>query len=942
MITRILFAMLVAWGSASGQVVGALDFTVRASLEGEFADVAVGPEGRIYLLDGRGESVIVYSGDLQRSLAVYDLKKSAAKIGRVVAMAVAADGAFWVADEDGALTRFDPLGMAADQLRFPGKGAYALGRPSAMTITTDGALVVADRLRKAVVILGGDGVVRAYVRGADSRGVTFGDPIDVVVDRTGYLYVVDGSGGGVCRIDPWGVLRHRWPVSSSGPAPLQAPQCAASDDAGLLFVADAQGRCVVIADTSTAAIFGTLGRRPGQLQKPVAMAATASGGIVIVDADPSRVQVFEIPALDEIRRSVSGEDRFLPVRCRPVLAWSRRAGRIDAHEGRLALVSADGKTLSVARWEGGEETLQPVTALAGKLKSASDVAFARDGRLVVVDEGARTVTALDLEHETVAPVPCPMGSWKSPRRVIRGPGDSMVVWDRGHKAVAMVMGRSESSVPVNPKGEVVDLATTPEGEIVLFFADSPPARIVSGGALEPVSMPPFRRLTSVAMYEEGIIAATDEGGFTGMSWSGETFFLGGVSVGVSPVALRVVDCAADDSLIVAATDDGTIAGFFVDNAGRGGVFGEISAPHQGAFTLHLEPLSQGGRAVTSPVAPGRFSVEGIVPGTYAWRIGAQGWLPVSGEAPAWVKGLRVTDLGRVAMEPAGSASGQVYPPGVKVRVSAVREGTVTATAACDDAGVFALEDIVPGEYEIAIDAPGYRLASSVVRFTVNAGTVTQIPPIRLILLGNIKGYVKPLAPDQEIWLLRDGLLIGMCRPEPLGDPADETRESLGRFECAGLDPGVYTVIVRTRGYYPDTSLASVIVEEGQTARCGTAVLTLAPSDGTDTELAGLQNATDDYLQARFTAAQERIERLLSARDVPYAELSRAYVLLGWCAVARGAAQAETARAAFRLALVMDPSLQPSPDASPTVAATMEIVRQELFGASGPPAGIFAP
>ncbi|MBN1425130.1 hypothetical protein JXA88_11290 [Candidatus Fermentibacteria bacterium] len=943
MITRIFLITLVAWGSAAGQVVGALDFSVRAALEGVFADVAVGPEGRVYLLDGRGESVIVYSGDLQRPLAVYDLKKGAAKIGRAAAIAVASDGAFWIADEGGVLTQFDPLGIPTGQLNLSGKGAYSLGRPSAMTIAPDGALVVADRSRKAIIFLDGDGVVRAHVRGTDSRGVTFDDPIDVAVDRTGYLYVIDGSGGGVCRIDSWGVLRHRWTASTSGLTPLQVPQCAACDDAGLLYVADAAGRCVVMADTSTAAMFGTLGRRPGQLQKPVAMATTSSGDLVIVDADPPRVQVFEIPGLAEVRRSIPPEDRFLAVRCSPAETWSWKASRIDVHDGGLALVGTDGKTLSVGAWKAGPESIQPIASVAGRLKTVSDVAFAHDGLVFVTDEGARAVVAVDVVHETSTPVPCPMGSWKSPHRVIRGPGDAMVIWDRGHKALAIVTGTGEASVPVNPKGEVIDLGTTPEGDIVFFFADGSPARVTSGGILETAPTAPFRRLRAALTHGEGLTAAADEGGFTGMSWSGEVRFLGGVSAAVSPLALRVIDLAADDSLIAVVTDDGRVAGFTVENAGRAGVMGDIAAPRSGSFDLHLAPLSPEGRERTVSLELGPFSLEGIVPGMYDWQIDAPGWLTLRGESPVWLKSLRVTDLGRVTMEPAGGAIGQVYPPGVSARVSAVRAGKAMATVACDETGSFTFEDIIPGEYEIAIDAPGYRAESSATRFTVDAGAVARIPPIRLIMLGSLKGYVKPMAPDQEIWLLRDGLLLTVRGPEPLDDLSDEDREPLGRFEFDDLDPGLYAIVVRTKGFYPDTSLAPVAVEQGQTVRCGTAVLTAAPPDSSAVgAVAEFDRAMEDYLQARFSVSQERMERLIAARGVPYADLSRAYELLGWCAVARGAAHGETARGAFRLALMVDPFLQASPDASPTVATVMTSVRQGLFGESGPPAGLFSP
>jgi hypothetical protein len=381
----------------------------------------------------------------------------------------------------------------------------------------------------------------------------------------------------------------------------------------------------------------------------------------------------------------------------------------------------------------------------------------------------------------------------------------------------------------------------------------------------------------------------------------------------------------------------------VRNADRAGLCGRIEAARTDTFLVRLEPISEGGSPMVAQTPPGSFSVDGIIPGNYRWRIDADGWLPASGPSSLWLKSLRVTDLGTVVMKPAGSAGGLLHPPGVPATISAMRGDSVVASVRCTGEGRFVLTNLPPGEYGLAIDAPGFKPEGSLPRFTVPQGELVDIPEVSLVRLGSLKGYIKPLMTDQEVWLLREGRLERVCRPEALADLDEQDGELLGRFECADVEPGLYSIAVRTRGFYPDTTLPPVKVEEGTIARCGTAILVAAPAESAGAPaLEALQRAMEEYAGAQFTNAQETVQRLLAARQIPYGSLDRAYTLLGWCALARGASHVETARAAFRSALIVNPRITPEPDASPTVTTTMETVRRQLFGDAGPPADVFVP
>ncbi len=918
-----LCCVLTLAAGAQAQVGGVLDFEVRASLSGAFADVAIGPEGRVFLLDGRGETVTVFSGDLQRSLAVFDLRQHVD--GKVVAIAVAPDGALWSVTDRGFLARFGALGMPAEVVRFPGKGTVTLTAACALTTTHDGAAVILDRAKKTLVVVEPSGTVRTQMWGVHRLGVTFSDPIDVAVDREGYYLVADAAGGGVCRIDPWGMLRHRW--SAGLPSPMKRPCCVATDQGGLAYVADEAGRCLVLADTALVAMFGTAGRLPGQLNRPIAMAATPGGDIVIVDQDPPRVQVFAVAGLAPWRERLASTGRFLPVRSRPGESWPLQGIRLDAHEGRIAWIVANRKDVFVASWREDPTSPRALVSLEGVARSVADVAVLSDGRLALVDPRGPGVWVVGPDDDAPTPLSCPLGSWKSPHRVTRGPSGSPIVWDSGHQAVVWA-GGEEAVVPLEAK-DVEDLGSTPDGEAVALVSGRL-LHVTRDGTISPIEAR-LPALTAVTPWGEGVVAGLADGGIAGIGLAGEVHFIGGVALASAPSVTRVTDLAADGLVVLALTPEGRVTVFEVENAGRAGVAGVVTAARGGPFTVRLEPISAG-PSVEARIGLGRFLVEGIVPGVYRWSLRAPGWMTVSGPTELHLLPGRVEDVGSVVMEPAGEVIGAIEPPGIVATVRALQGLSAVATSRSSPDGRFRLTDLPPGEYELSVEASGYRLRDAPPRFSIRASEVTELPVLSLVKLGSLKGYVKPLAADQEVWLLRDGMVARVCRTEALPDAGEERIETLGRFECRDLEPGRYWIVVRTRGFYPDTSLGTVLVEEGMGARCGTAILSPAPSiEGAEHALRAFDRAVEDYGLARFIQAYETIHRLLMARELPCSALDRAYMMLGWCAIARGPTFAEVARRAFRMAFVVNPWIEPGPDASPTVVSTMESIRRELFG-----------
>ncbi len=947
----ILVWLIFLPGIVSPQSLGVLDYEVTAVLDGSFIDIDVGLDGRVYLLGSEERGVVtMYSQGLERSLAVFDLSRTVGrKLKSAAGIAVASDGSFWVSDRgDGALLHFDVLGFFVGELRWPDKGPVTLKKPDALAMTPGGALVVADRDKGAVVVADPGGELYQLIPGAVDGGIRFGDPLDVAVDPIGYIYVVDGDGGGVCKFDPRGVLRHRWGAGEEGKFRFPAPTCMTFDDVSIGYVIDSEeGRCAVLSGSEVVATFATPGRGIGQIQDPLAVAVGFDGGILVLDQDPGRVQVFSVPSLEEVRDQAAIEDRFLEPKPRRVANWDCGAKRIDLLDGSVAVLELDKRTIRVGDLAGCPGSLSLVEGSGGILKDATDVCLLSEDRLVVADKGHHRLFLFHLDTGVIDEVPCPKKEWKRPHRLSRGADGRVVVWDQGDRSLSFVLGDGKaSSIPVNLSEEVVEIVVRDAGDIILFPAKGAPIRMGPSGPIGGNAVPHAAGIEAAAMVRGMLVIGLEQGGIVVQTFDGEQLLLFGAMGSGRPLVEFVVDIAADDSLVLAVNDQGRIGAFLLENIDRSGVCGILEAPEERRLELLLEPQSpeHGGRRTRFPLHPGMFCMEGVLPGLYTWSMEGEGWQTIRGEEPLWLRPFRIASLGTLSLEPAGGVFGSVVPSGAVAFIDMAGPDSLSLTIDVDSSGSFAAPELPPGDYELTLNSSDFKPDSSTYHFAVQPGVQTKVPTIKLTRLGSLKGVIKPLTDDVEVWVLKSGRLLQVCRPVPYDTQFGESSDSLGRYSCDGLDPDEYKILFRARGFYPDTLLEVVSLAEGVTLRCGAVILHKAPEESEAGDaLRELQLALADYSGARFARARERTQRLLARRLLPYSSIERAATLLGWCLIAQGGDEMEEAvKLSVRLALLVNPWVEPGPEASPRVTQILERVRAGLFGEGGPPEGIFRP
>jgi DNA-binding beta-propeller fold protein YncE len=270
-------------------------------------------------------------------------------LGNPAFLAVAPDGAIWVADGDhdrflifspdgGLIESWGETGSGEGQFDFTtrGWGGYDHG---AIAFAPDGGFYIADPGNFRIQRFGPD---RRFLTAWGSEGTEpgqFRTANDLVVDRQGRVYVLDTDR-------------------------VTAP---------IMQVFDADGRYL--------AAWGERGSESGQLNGPSGIGLDPDGTLLVAEFDGNRVQRFtpEGEGLDEWGGYGSADGEFVWAMDAAVDA----AGRVfvaDYANNRVQVFDRDGRFL--AAW--GEHGTD-----AGQFASALGVAVGADGTVYVTDAGKR-------------------------------------------------------------------------------------------------------------------------------------------------------------------------------------------------------------------------------------------------------------------------------------------------------------------------------------------------------------------------------------------------------------------------------------------------------------------------------------------------------------------------------------------------------------------------
>ena len=245
----------------------------------------------------------------------------------------------------------------------------------------------------------------------------------------------------------------------------------------------------------------------------------------------------------------------------------------------------------------------------------------------------------------------------------------------------------------------------------------------------------------------------------------------------------------------------------------GRVHDERGAPvasFQLELQLHHGPLERELGTVLTVVDPdGRFTVEGLAPGTYTLRVAAYGLAPA---APTVSVPPNVRDVGPVdvTLQPGARLEGQVVKSGgggpiagARVEVEGGLYGASLSTvfdAMTDTSGRFTVEGLAPGMLSLSVRAPGHdtRIVSGV---TVGPGA-SPLAPIELNPVADggterveMVGIGSVLGPREDVLVLGQVLPGGGAQEAGL-QPGDAIVSIDG---TAVVEMGFPTAVQRIRG-----------------------------------------------------------------------------------------------------------------------------------------------
>jgi sugar lactone lactonase YvrE len=230
--------------------------------------VADGVSARTVALNSRAAVYLTSSDTPNR---VFTLSKSAAFPSGIALTPIAGNGQAGSLGDGGA--------AVAAQLDLSLQSLFAR---SGVAITTDGTIFIADSQNSTIRSIAGagssePGVIRSVAgRWAPQQNVTLSEPMGIVIDRAGNLYIADQRAGAVIRMqggsDQLTVLAHV----------VSPASVAITQDGSQLFVASAQTGAIFSIKMQTQAIATVPGFAPiapGPVEAGSSSATAASGGV---------------------------------------------------------------------------------------------------------------------------------------------------------------------------------------------------------------------------------------------------------------------------------------------------------------------------------------------------------------------------------------------------------------------------------------------------------------------------------------------------------------------------------------------------------------------------------------------------------------------------------------------------------------------------------------
>jgi tripartite motif-containing protein 71 len=271
-------------------------FGVEGEGDGEFqapADVAVGPEGDIWVVDADANRVQHFSRwghylDQFGSGGTGD-----GQLSYPVAIEIDQDGNLWVLDSyNDRVQKFNQQGEFLTKWGTYGSAPGQLNTPEGLAIDAEGNFWISDRWNGRIQKFTSSGTL-LEVAGTSGEG-DLNDPAGLAVGPDGEVFVADWAANRVLAFDKSGDYLRKFGSEGYGEGQFHHPVAVEVDTQGNVFVSDESDEELeqFDSDGNFIAQYGGEGEGDGEFEfsRPMGIVTDAEGGLWITDPSNNRVQ----------------------------------------------------------------------------------------------------------------------------------------------------------------------------------------------------------------------------------------------------------------------------------------------------------------------------------------------------------------------------------------------------------------------------------------------------------------------------------------------------------------------------------------------------------------------------------------------------------------------------------------------------------------------------
>lgn len=301
-LTLLLFGATTVDSKESVSFVGELRSEMQMPV-----DVALSPDGNIYVLDQRLSQVNVFSaaGEFMFRFAEYGTGKG--KLLNPESLAIAADGDIIIADTGNHRVQvFNAQGRYLYQIGNSGDQAGQFGEPTLVALDNDGYIYVADISTRVISKFSPKGVY------FDSMPLE-GRPADMAFDIQNHMYVLYPKEGKIVKRHIEDGMPQMIEFDWEGRDYIADTARLAVDARGDIYLIDSWTDSIVKIDQEQNLLlsFGSKGIGRGQFDHPLGIITDDHGKVFIADAKNKRVQIIEVNGSQ--KAMLEPADKRLPI-----------------------------------------------------------------------------------------------------------------------------------------------------------------------------------------------------------------------------------------------------------------------------------------------------------------------------------------------------------------------------------------------------------------------------------------------------------------------------------------------------------------------------------------------------------------------------------------------------------------------------------------------------